>query len=134
MKKYTKPILETEGYRIENAQITSVSLNMRNHGCFTLDIVLRGDGWGVCYGGYCLGHGYLGADENYFQGSKSGMKVIMRIMDVIGVSDLFEAKGKYVRVAVKGWGDTVKIIGNIVEEKWFDYESFFEDEKGENEK
>ena len=33
MKKYTKEILEYNGYTIENAKITSVSLNMENHGC-----------------------------------------------------------------------------------------------------
>ena len=40
-------------------------------------------------------------------------------------------KGKYVRVATKGWGSTVKIIGNILEDKWFDYESFFDDKEKE---
>ena len=129
MKKYTKEILEYNGYTIENAKITSVSLNMENHGCLTLDIVLEGSGWGCCYGGYCLGKGYLDADEDFFRGSANGMEAIMRIMDVIGVSDLMSAKGKYVRVATMGVGSTVKIIGNIVREKWFDYDSFFYDKK-----
>lgn len=131
MKKYTREILEKAGYEIKNAKITSVSLNMENHGCLTLDICLEGNGWGVCFGGYCLGKGYVDADENFFKGSDSGMEAIMRIMDVVGVSDLLKMKGEYVRVATSGWGGTVKIIGNIVEEKWFDYESFFDDKKGE---
>ena len=41
-----------------------------------------------------------------------------------------DLKGKYVRVAIKGWGHSVKIIGNILEDKWFDIETFFAD-KGE---
>lgn len=131
MKKYTREILEKAGYEIKNAKITSVSLNMENHGCLTLDIILEGNGWGVCFGGYCLGKGYVGADENFFKGSDNGMEAIMRIMDVVGVSDLLKMKGEYVRVATSGWGGTVKIIGNIVEEKWFDYESFFDDKKEE---
>lgn len=32
----------------------------------------------------------------------------MRIMDVVGVSRLEDMKGKYIRVATKGWGSTVK--------------------------
>lgn len=131
MKKYTREILEKAGYEIKNAKITSVSLNMENHGCLTLDIFLEGNGWGVYFGGYCLGKGYVGAKEDFFKGSDRGMEAIMRIMDVVGVSDLQKMKGEYVRVATSGWGGSVKIIGNIVEEKWFDYESFFDDKKGE---
>lgn len=83
-------------------------------------------GWGVVYGGYCLGKGYLGAEE--FEGSAKGMEAVMRIMNVVGVSDLLDMKGKYVRVATKGLGTTVTIIGNIVNDIWFDYEAFFDTE------
>lgn len=81
------------------------------------------------YGGYCLGKGYLGAEDNFFKGSAQGMEAIIRIMDTIGVDDLDDMMGKYVRVASKGLGSSIKIIGNIIEDKWFDYESFFEDVK-----
>jgi hypothetical protein len=100
---------------------------MDNHACLTLDITLTGDGWGVVYGGYKLGHGYLGADE--FIGSKEGMEAVMRIMDTVGVSDLMKMKGKYIRVADGGWGSCVKIIGNVIKDKWFDYGTFFNKEK-----
>lgn len=117
--------LVENGYKIENAKITNVSLNMKNHGCLTLDLTLEGYGWGCVYGGYCLGNGYLGADE--FVGSARGEQAIMEIMNTIGVEDLNECKGKYVRVATKGWGSSIKIIGNIIKDKWFDYETFFAD-------
>ena len=52
----------------------------------------------------------------------------MRIMNLIGVSNLSDMKGQYVRVALKGSGHIVKIIGNIIEDQWFDYGTFFEDE------
>lgn len=131
MKKYTKEILTQERYNFENARITNVSLNMRNHACLTLDLSLEGDGWGVVYGGFCLGRGYLGADEDKFKGSAAGEKAIMMIMDTVGVDDLFEMKNKYVRVASKNFFDQVRIIGNITKDKWFDYTSFFEDEKND---
>lgn len=86
-----------------------------------------GGGWGVVFGGYVLGHGYLGSEN--FKGSKAGLEAIMRIMDVVGVDDLIEMKGKHVRVATKGLGHSVKIIGNFIKDEWFDYESFFKDEK-----
>lgn len=125
MKKFTEEELKKLGYELLNAEITNVSLNMKDLGCLTLSITLKGAGWGVVYGGYCLGKGYLGANDDYFNGSAKGMEAIMRIMDVVGVEVLEDMKGKYVRIANKGWGSSVKIIGNVISDKWFDYESFF---------
>lgn len=129
MKKYTQEQLIESGYRIENALITNVDLSMADHGCLTLAMTLEGGGWGVVYGGYCLGKGYLGADDDFFDGSAAGMEYLMRIMDTVGVEKFQDLKGKYVRVAAKGWGNSVKIIGNIINDKWFDAETFFADNK-----
>lgn len=129
MKKYTQEQLIESGYRIENALITNVDLSMADHGCLTLAMTLEGSGWGVVYGGYCLGKGYLGADDDFFDGSATGMEYLMRIMDTVGVEKFQDLKGKYVRVAAKGWGNSVKIIGNIINDKWFDAETFFADNK-----
>lgn len=115
--------LIAEGYKIENAQITSIDLSMEDHGCLTLSMALEGAGWGCVYGGYCLGNGYLGASE--FKGSAKGLEYIMRIMDTVGVSKFQDLKGKYVRVASKGWGEIIKIIGHITKDQWFDPEAFF---------
>lgn len=125
MKKYTEGELKELGYELLNAEVTNVSLNMKDHGCLTLSITLKGAGWGVVYGGYCLGKGYLGADDKFFSGSAKGMEAIIRIMDTVGVEALEDMKGKYVRIANKGWGSSIKIIGNVISDKWFDYESFF---------
>lgn len=127
MKKYTEDELKELGYELLNAEVTNVSLNMKDHGYLTLSITLKGDGWGVVYGGYCLGKGYLGADDKFFSGSAKGMEAIMRIMDTVGVGALEDMKGKYVRIANKGLSSSIKIIGNVISDKWFDYESFFED-------
>lgn len=127
MIKYTQDKLTNLGYKIENALITNVDLSMADHGCLTLSITLDGGGWGAVYGGYCLGHGYLGAEE--FDGSAAGLESIMRIMDVVGVENFQNLKDKYVRVATKGWGSTIKIIGNVLKDQWFDIETFFADIK-----
>ena len=129
MKKYTQEQLIEAGYKIENALITNVDLSMADHGCFTLVMTLEGDGWGVVYGGYCLGHGYLGADDDFFDGSAAGMEYLIRIMDTVDVKKFQDLKGKYIRVATKRWCDPVKIIGNIIKDKWFDAETFFADNK-----
>lgn len=111
---------------IKNAQIKSFELTMRDHGCLTLKMTLDGGGWGCCYGGYVLGHGYLDAKE--FDGSAKGIESIMRIMDVIGVESTDDIVGKYVRVKTEGWGSSVKIIGNILKDKWFDIGEFFKED------
>ena len=131
MKKYTQEQLIEAGYTIENALIESVDLSMADYGCLTLAMTLKGSGWGVVYGGYCLGNGYLGADYDFFSGSAAGMEYLIRIMDTVGVERFQNLKGKYVRVATSGLGDPVKIIGNIIADKWFDALTFFVDKKGE---
>ena len=130
MKKYTQEQLTASGYSIKNALITNVDISMADHGCLTLAMTLEGGGWGVVYGGYCLGKGYLGADDDFFNGSAAGMEYLMRIMDTVGVEKFQDLKGKYIRVATKGLGSSVKIIGNIIHDKWFDAETFFEDKNG----
>ena len=129
MRKYDYDQLIKEGYKIENAIITDVDLSMADHGCLTLAMTLSGDGWSVDYGGYCLGSGYLGADDDFFSGSAAGMEYLIRIMDTVGVEKFQSLKGKYIRIANKGCGSIVKIIGNIIKDQWFDAETFFTDKK-----
>lgn len=111
------------GYTLKNMKITSVDLSMQDHGIITLMMALKGNDTGTIYGGTCLGHGYLGAKK--FSGSEKAMPYIMRIMDVVGVALFNDMAGKYVRIAIKDFSSPVKIIGNIIEDKWFDPESFF---------
>lgn len=129
MKKWTERELIKNKFTIWNGKITDVDLSMADHGCITLGLAISGYGCCVVYGGYCLGHGYVGADE--FDSTDKAMVYLMRIMDTIGVERFNDLKGKYVRVASEGWGSTVKIIGNIIDDNWFDAESFFEEAKND---
>ena len=52
---------------------------------------------------------------------------MMNIMNVVGVHKWEDLKGKYCRIKTEGWGSTVSIIGNIIENKWFDMKKFFEE-------
>ena len=129
MKKWTEKELVEAGYKIENACITSVDLSMADHGCMCLSLVLEGEGWGTVYGGYILGKGYVGAGDEFIEGTAAGMESIIRIMDTMECERFNDLKDKYIRVATKGWGSHVNIIGNIIKDKWFDQESFFADKK-----
>lgn len=116
--------LINNGYKIENAQIKSVDL-CNDGGIFSLAMVLKGSGWGVVYGGRVIGKNY----DDEISGSENGIEYILRIMDIVGVSKFNDMNGKYVRVALKGWGESVEIIGNIIENKWFDQKAFFDNKK-----
>ena len=70
--------------RIENAIIKKVSISMEDHACLTFHLTLDGGGWGVGYGGYCIGHGYLGSDH-FSAENGSGLVAMMKIMDTVGV-------------------------------------------------
>lgn len=131
MIDWSESLLKESGYRIGNSLIESADLSMENYGCLDMTLCLSGQ-VNVCFGGYALGKGYLNAPDDFWEGSSAGLEYIMRIMDVVGVERFQDLKGKYVRVAHKGLASSVKIIGNITKEKWFDAESFFKDKK-ENE-
>jgi len=109
-----------------NAKITDTSIIMGDHGCLTFLIELESGALCVSYGGYCIGNGFLGSDT-FSADNGSGLVAMMRIMDVVGVERWEDLKGKYVRFVADGWGSSVKKIGNIIEDKWFDIEEFFKE-------
>lgn len=118
--------------KIVNAKIKHVSISMADHGCLTFRITLDGGAWCVGYGGYCIGHGFLGSDS-FTAENGGGLVAMMKIMNVVGVEEWEDLKGKYVRVVDDGWGSPVKKIGNIIEDKWFDIDEFFKNYNKEKE-
>lgn len=124
--------LIAEGYTIRNALIKSADLDTSEYCSCLLKLVLEGDGWGVCYGGYCLGHAGTYIKREEIDGSKKGFDAILNIMWVLESNSLMALKGKYCRVATKDHiSSTVRIIGHIIEDRWFDYGSFFKEENDE---
>jgi anti-sigma regulatory factor (Ser/Thr protein kinase) len=118
---------------IENVKITKVSISMSDYGCLTFWLTLEGYGWGVGYGGYCIGKGYLGADE-FSAENGGGLVAMMRIMDTVGVEKWEDLVGKYCRVQTEGWGGKITTIGNIMNDKWFDIDKFFKEYKEQEKK
>lgn len=108
---------------IINGKITKTKLSMEDYGVLTFSIFVDCGAWCCGIGGYSIGKGYLGADT--FEGSAVGLEAMMRIMDVVGVDVWEEMCGHYVRVLDPGLGGCVSMIGNIINDKWFDIKSFF---------
>lgn len=125
-KHITYAGLKASGYEIDNAKIEKVSISMEDHGCLVYAIVLKGYGWECTFGGVCIGHGYLGASDFDAKGSH-GLEAMMRIMNTVGVSRWEDLNGKVVRCAYKAWGDRISIIGNIIDDRWFNQKEFFND-------
>lgn len=114
---------------IKNARITNVSLSMADHGCLTYGLTLEFGCCGCVYGGYCIGHGYLGAKE--FSAYNKGLEAMMRIMDVVGVERWEDLNLRYIRIVDPGFGGVVDTIGNIIEDKWFNQREFFAETEGD---
>lgn len=113
---------------IENARIEKVTLSMADHGCLSFHVVVEMNGAGVAIGGYVIGKGYLGS-KTFTASTGAGLVAMMRIMDVVGVERWEDLEGKYCRIESNGWGSRVTTIGNIIADKWFDLEEFFEKKK-----
>ncbi len=119
--------LVAAGYKIENAKIVSADFSMQDYGCLTFYMGIDSSSGYYKHGGYCLGHGYIGAEN--FEGSAKGLEYIMRIMDTVGVSKFSQLPDKYIRVAFKDQYDAPKIIGNIIIDQWFDTKEFFKNKE-----
>ena len=116
--------------KIRNVKITDTRLTMREHGVLTFHVFFEGQCCGG-FGGYAIGHGYLGASQ--FDATGSGLVAMMKIMDVVGVSDWEKLPGQYVRIVDPGLGGVVTKIGNIISDKWFDIDAFFKYEQSKKE-
>lgn len=132
MIDWTEEKLIEAGYKLQNAKITNVDLSTDSHCAADFHMTLEGGGWGCVYGGYKLATAGTYIKQEEIEGTKEGFEAILNIMWVLGSDSLKELKDRYIRVATKGWGDSIKIIGHITKDQWFDFGSFFD--KGDLEK
>ena len=113
--------------KILNAKIESVSLCFAN-GILTfyLGLKIQG-GTGCCFGGYALDE-YDKAEGRRLPVSL-GLECLEEIMKTVGVQYWEDLKDKYIRVVSRGLGKSIEEIGNIMEDKWFNIEEFFQKAK-----
>lgn len=115
---------------IKNAKIVSTMLGREDHGIMTFMLHIKFDSGTHCgIGGYVLDE-YDPVNKVRIFKPKS-MKVISKILDVVGVNSWEELSGQYIRFEDNGWGSRITKIGNFMEDKWLDFEEFFS-VKGEN--
>jgi len=91
---------------IENAKITSTFLGREDHGILTGMVTLAGDGWGVGFGGRCLGGDYT-------------TEWIKGVLDTLEVSSWEKLPGTLVRVEWEGVGGRALRIGHAIKNKWY---------------
>jgi len=112
---------------IYNAKIINTKLGFEDHGCLTFVLTLDGGGWGVNYGNYCLGHRCNKPGESK---NLDGYGAIIQLLNTLGVDSWEDLKGAYVRAEFKN--STIKCIGHLINEQWFDYERYVETVKERN--
>lgn len=108
---------------IKNARIESTMLG-KDHGVMTFDLLLKTEKCSVAFGGYVLDQ--YDKENRYRQISGIGLEAISKILDIVGVKKWEELPGEYIRFIDNGWGSSVDMIGNIIEDKWFNIREFFE--------
>lgn len=108
---------------IKNAIIESTMLGRESHGILTFYISIKSGSTCCSVGGYALDQYDRKTEKRVF--SPKSMGVISEILNVVGVNSWEDLPGKYIRFESDGWGSTVTKIGNIMDDKWVDFEEFF---------
>lgn len=109
---------------IKNAVITDTFLGREDHGIFTFVLYVDIAGGSSCgIGSYGLD--YTKNGKRIF--SAKSAEVISRILEVVGVRHWESLKGKHIRVIDEGWGEPIRTIGNLMDDKWLNFKEFFAD-------
>ena len=110
-------MIETQNAVIESARITN-----DDHGLLSAWLSLDYGGSGQGFGGYAL---YLPADFTHHDpgGPNYAGHFIWRVMEIAGVSEWGQLKGKTIRVRCEH--SKVHAIGHIVKNDWFEPEKDF---------
>lgn len=105
-----------------NAKIIGTSLGRCDHGMMTFGLHLSWECYGQTFGGYALDR--YDREKKEYVGFPDSIEVIAEILSVVGVSEWEDLLGKYIRFVDRG-NDTIRKIGNITEDKWFDIDEFY---------
>ncbi len=104
-----------------NARIKSTMLGVEDHGILTFFIHLEWAGACQGLGGYGLDYQKSRDDETRV-GNGCALIAIRKILEVVGVRRWEDLPGQLVRI--KEGHDHKLIIGNIIEDVWFDLDAF----------
>lgn len=110
---------------IRNARIRSTELGLIANGMMSCFLHLEWPGGGVGFGGTRMDTWDKTIDDSV--GTQYGCDLIIHILKVVGVEKWEDLPGKHVRLEDRGLGRTVRKIGHLLEDKWFDIEEFSEE-------
>lgn len=114
--------------RTENCRIESADISIEDHGMVTFWLTLSGKGWGQGLGGWALDQAIRGGDER--EGWGPGIIAIRKILETVGVMKWSQLKGTLCRAKIGYCGSArPPIIGHIIDDKWFDMDSFAKQQK-----
>lgn len=106
----TTILVEHDGMKYEGqiGTIKSTSLGYEDHGILTASLDVRGEGWGLGGGGFCLDEpkerGSYSSDR---RGTAYGLDHIIRLMETVGVDRWEKLPGQQIIVLYEGhagWG------------------------------
>ncbi len=109
---------------IENAVIEGVKITNDDHGLLSAWLMLDYGGRGQGFGGYCL---YLPKSFTHHKLESVAGHFIWRVMEIAGVSEWSQLKGKPIRV--KHNHCDIHAIGHIIKDDWFCPKEDFKDIK-----
>lgn len=116
-----------------NAKIKSADFGYCEHGFLTFEIWLDApSGKYYRFADYALDEPVIRNGKRERIPTQEGFKCLTAIMQTVGVSHWNELKGKYVRIKVDEQNSmfcNISVIGNLMEEKWFNIEAFWEQVK-----
>lgn len=116
---------------IKTAKITSVTLGKGDRGVMSFGLMLNiQDGRRAVYGGYVLDEWVPELGKRV--PTQAGCECITTIMDVVGVDEWSKLVEQPIRIVDEGLGKPIITIGNLLDNKWFNIEEFFENKKTED--
>ncbi len=114
--------------KIKTATITSVKIEETRNGdhCFALFIRSEQSPHFECGIGCFLLDYYDKEYDSVFICNK-GLKAVKEICNLVGVKNYKKLKGRKIKFKDEGWGKEINEIGNIDDDRWFNFKEFFKD-------
>lgn len=109
--------INDKNYFVRNAVIESASLSFSERGILDMWLMLDYGGSGQGFGGFAL---YLPPSFKHHAVQSPAGHHIFRCLQVAGVEDFKDLKGKTIRVATDKEGGFIEGIGHIIDDKlWY---------------
>lgn len=105
--------LTEKNYMILNGRIENVEIYKNGVDKLFIRLFISGDGWECGYGDFEL------TKEDY-----DGFSSLTNLMNTLDVDEISKFNSKYLRVAVEDVKSPVKIIGNIITDKWYNFDDY----------